>query len=431
MASFQPNTNPYALLEGGNYLWKGPGCKDRLALVMMIKNEEQNIALSFNSVKDLCSTFIILDTGSTDSTIDVVQEYCAEFSITLHLKCLPFVDFEKSRNDLLDFADEVLLGHHYFLLLLDCNDVLRNSINLKDLVEEGPKESNYTGFSLKQEWLVGGELSTYYNIRLVISHFGWRYQGVVHEALVKHAQNNKMARCFSIVLYQDRTDEDDKTRKRFLRDKELLYGSYLKNPNNPRTLFYLAQTCGCLGQFQEAYEYYLLRTRRKNEIFVEEVYQSFLRLGDITKHLNHPWESTMSWYLKAYQLVHRVEPLVRISEHYKETKDWPTAYMFAQQACIHTYPHHHVLMVDKINYLYTRWSLLASIAFRVNRYDEGREACLRALKWPEHSLEDNKNLQEYSKKYVNEESMYCMLGSDGVFPPIDASFSEFKEEDTK
>ena len=112
MASFQPNTNPYALLEGGNYLWKGPGCKDRLALVMMIKNEEQNIALSFNSVKDLCSTFIILDTGSTDSTLDVVQEYCAEFGITLHLKCLPFVDFEKSRNDLLDFADEVLLGHH-------------------------------------------------------------------------------------------------------------------------------------------------------------------------------------------------------------------------------------------------------------------------------------------------------------------------------
>ena len=43
MSSFYPNTNPYASLEGGNYLWKGPDCKDRLALVMMIKNEEQNI----------------------------------------------------------------------------------------------------------------------------------------------------------------------------------------------------------------------------------------------------------------------------------------------------------------------------------------------------------------------------------------------------
>ena len=75
MSSFYPNTNPYASLEGGNYLWKGPECKDRLALVMMIKNEEKGLENTFNSVKDISSTFVILDTGSTDRTIEICKSF--------------------------------------------------------------------------------------------------------------------------------------------------------------------------------------------------------------------------------------------------------------------------------------------------------------------------------------------------------------------
>ena len=36
-------------------------------------------------------------------------------------------------------------------------------------------------------------------------------------------------RIFGFVLYQDRTLDDDKSFKRFTRDKEMLYAEYLKN----------------------------------------------------------------------------------------------------------------------------------------------------------------------------------------------------------
>ena len=117
--------NKYLKAPLGVYNWKGKTVKDRLALVMMIKNEEKRIEVSFDSVKSICNTFVILDTGSTDRTIEITRAYCKKNNITLHLKELPFVNFEKSRNDLLDFADEAL-SNHYFLMLLDCNDELRN-----------------------------------------------------------------------------------------------------------------------------------------------------------------------------------------------------------------------------------------------------------------------------------------------------------------
>ena len=69
-----------------------------MALVMMVKNEEKRIRVSFDSVKDYTDTFVILDTGSTDTTIEICREYCKEHGITLHLKEDPFVNFCYSRS---------------------------------------------------------------------------------------------------------------------------------------------------------------------------------------------------------------------------------------------------------------------------------------------------------------------------------------------
>jgi hypothetical protein len=63
----------------------------------------------------------------------------------------------------------------------------------------------------------------------------------------------------NIVIFQDRTQDDDKSGKRFFRDKELLVKSYYQDPLNERTIFYLAQTCACLNHKEESLYYYKLR----------------------------------------------------------------------------------------------------------------------------------------------------------------------------
>lgn len=358
--------------------------RSKLALVMMVKNEEKRIEVSFDSVRPLADTFVILDTGSTDSTIQICRDYCKRHNITLHLKEETFVNFKVSRNVMLDFCDEAIdKKNPKYLLLLDCNDELKSHRELAQFISTHSSPAN--GFYLKQNWWTGNNLDSYFNIRMVKSHCGWRYDGVVHEYIHQKGvdqKEQKVIRLENIILFQDRTKDDDKSFKRFNRDKELLYTEYLKDNTEPRTLFYLGQTCGCLGNAQEAYKYYLLRIRYKG--FIEEVYQSYFRLGETAQQLGHPWEESLNWYLKAFSHSTRAEPLVRLAEYYKDAKrddgkpDILTSYMYANMACQLAYPFNQILFVDRRCYIYKRWHLLGAIAFRAQRYREGKAAAIRA-----------------------------------------------------
>lgn len=379
--------------------------KSILGLLMMVKNEEARITVSFDSIKDYTDTFIILDTGSTDNTIPIIREYCKNNNITLYLKEEPFVNFEVSRNVSLDFVDEVLpKNKQRYILLLDCNDELQNANSLYEFCKDYKGEA--TGFHLRQQWWSGKSSDTYYNMRLVKSHCGWRYKGVVHEYM-RNINGGDEERKASIkvsgpVLFQDRTKDDDKSAKRFSRDKPLLYNEYIKDPHDSRTLFYLAQTCGCLGNNQEAYKYYTLRLKEGG--FEEERYHAYFRLGELSMGLNHPWEESFNWYMKAFNHSQRVEPLLKIAEYYmnhnhqgEEKSDFLSAYMFAHMATKLVFPFNQILFIDRRAYDYLRWHLLGIIAYHVGRYTEGKEACIAALE-AEDNEEDMVNLVKYLKK---------------------------------
>ena len=364
-----------------------PWNKKLMALVMMVKNEHLRLEHSFDSVKDFTDTFIILDTGSIDNTIDICKQYCEKNKINLQLKQKPFVNFEVSRNDSLDWADEALTKNgkkeDRYLLFLDCNDELKSGTELMFFVHtyQGPA----TGYFLKQQWWSGNKFDSYFNIRMVKAHRGWRYKGVVHEYIkTKIKEYDLKERLEHIILFQDRTKDDDKSMKRFHRDKGMLFDAHLKNPEDPRTIFYLAQTCGCLSQINEAYKYYLLRIKYGG--FLEENYQAYIRLGELATSLRHPWEESQTWFLKAYAHSSRVEPLLHLARRYMEYNsfgerkpDWMMCYMYTSMACKLCYPVNQVLFVDKKAYTLDRWRLLARAAYHVQQYKEGKEAIIKAL----------------------------------------------------
>ena len=86
--------HPLSTIPTGKYNFKGPRIQDRLALVMIVKNEEKRIDVTFDTLKNVCKTFVILDTGSTDRTMEVIRSYCNKHQITLHMTQKPFVNFE-------------------------------------------------------------------------------------------------------------------------------------------------------------------------------------------------------------------------------------------------------------------------------------------------------------------------------------------------
>lgn len=346
-----------------------------LALVMMVKNEKHRISVTLNSILDngnpLVDCIVIYDTGSTDNTIDIITQFCNKCKIPLHLKKGEFVDFSTSRNVSLDFADDKADWN----ILLDCNDEFRNGKFLRNYTQNFsliPNENGkvITAFHVKQKWKSNPSVDEYYNMRLFLTKYNWRYKCVVHEYLDSDHPNiiKKNVQVPEFYIYQDRTKDDDKSSKRFNRDKVLLYNDYLKNQTNSRTLFYLAQTYSCLSQKDKAYEFSLRRL--KLDDFLEEKYHSYYRCGEYSLLMNHDWEESFSWYLQAFQFsvsiskFYRIEPLIRIAQYYKD-KNWKFGYFFLKIACSLEYPSDCVLFVDRDFYDYERWHLMGVYVYYV------------------------------------------------------------------
>jgi glycosyltransferase involved in cell wall biosynthesis len=378
--------------------------KPTIGLLMMVKNEHKRIGVSLQSVVGHVDALIIYDTGSTDNTVDIIKEFSAKHKINLYLIQGEFVDFSTSRNVSLDFADTIDV---HWLLLLDTNDELQGGDHLRKYTKKFMTEPN-TGFLMCQHWW-SGQYDKYFNMRLVKARTGWRYRGSVHEWLKDTSvEGSEPAHPVikmpdNMILYQDRTQDDDKSGKRFARDKVLLVRDHKKDPKEPRVLFYLAQTCQCLGQHGEALYYSKLRTELEG--FQEEKYHSFLRAGMCSEVLGHNWEDCMGWYMKAFEHSERAECLIKIADHYKNKSKWKLAYMFASLACSLPYPSHCILFVDKRAYDYKRWHLLGIVSYYVGKYKEGKEACLKAIEQNVHKELDTNNLKFYldKEKELNQE----------------------------
>lgn len=253
--------------------------KVHIAVAMMVKNEKKRLHVSLDSIKNIASSLVIFDTGSTDNTLEILKEFSTQHCIELRLKQGEFVDFSTSRNELLDFVDT--FNDIDFVLMLDCNDELRGDKKLLKFCRDNINSPKHA-WNITQEWW-SGVLQKYVNLRFIRPRKGWRYKGVVHEYLENTLTQEYIWDVLpdECILYQDRTQDDDKTGKRFKRDLVLLLDEYNKNPTDSRTVFYLAQTYDCLGDRMNAYRYYSIRADM--EFFPEERYESMLKCGRIAK----------------------------------------------------------------------------------------------------------------------------------------------------
>lgn len=387
-----------------------------IAVLMMVKNEKLRLHITLNSIKNFADSIILFDTGSEDNTIEIAKTFCKENNIPLRLKEGKFTNFAISRNESLDYVDT--FDDIDYVVLLDVNDELQGGDLLRKYCEEYQNNPS-SGFLLCQEWFSGSH-DKYFNVRLIKPHKKWRYIGAVHEyiktsdpefekhPIVKFPDN--------VIIYQDRTQDDDKSGKRFKRDKELLIAEHEKDPTEPRSLFYLAQTCACLDEKEEALKYYIERS--KLEGFQEEKFHALLRAGEISQKLGKDWHECFVWYWKAFEHSSRVEPLLFIAIYYIGIKNWIISFTFIKLACSIQYPVDSILFVNRNDYDYKRWHLLGIVAFYVGQYQDGKIGCLNAIQYCKNAINckisseiDEKNLKFYEEKEFESNNTH-VLGCD-------------------
>lgn len=143
-----------------------------ISLCMIVKNEEDNILSCLASVKDAVDEMVIVDTGSEDRTLQILEEYGAYNHI------FPWQnDFAAARNYALSKAKG------QWILVLDADESLDESatLTLRNTLATAEEEGFYLGIHNYQ-----GSESNFtwtYALRLFRNNPLYRYEGRIHEQI--------------------------------------------------------------------------------------------------------------------------------------------------------------------------------------------------------------------------------------------------------
>lgn len=287
-----------------------------LCLNMIVKNESKVILRILNSVVNIIDTFCICDTGSTDKTVAMIENFFREKNIPGKVITEPFRDFGYNRSFALKACEEI---DAEYILLLDADMIFWKNPEIS--AEDFKKSLTYDSYHMYQ----GSNTYYYKNTRIVRNRMGFSYWGVTHEYVnaPKNATQSKLER--DVVFIKDIGDGGSKQDK-FLRDIRLLLKGLEEIPNNDRYTFYLANTYKDAGQYESAIEYY--RKRIALGGWIEEVWYSHYNIGKCWKELKQMEKAVCAW-MDAYQAwPNRIENLYEIIQYYRYEGKNQIGYMF-------------------------------------------------------------------------------------------------------
>ena len=328
------------------------GRSQSIGLCMIVRNEAPVIGRCLESVKGMIDSWVIFDTGSTDETREIVEATLAGIPGELHRA--DWVDFGHNRSELMERAQ----GSADYLLLLDADMTVVQRADLPELSADGYllRETGGLDFAV---------------VRLVRGDRLWWYEGSTHEYIATNGRFRQEQ--LDELLIEHHADGSSRSDK-LIRDVALLKRDLASRPDNPRPVFYLAQTFRDLGERELAIDYYRRRVELggwDEEVFYANLQEGMLRALD-------DFESAVPVLLEAWQRrPARAEPLYELARGYRSRGDFALAHLFAGRGLEIPYPAD-TLFVHRWVY---EWGLLLERALAAGGLGnvEEAEADLRRL----------------------------------------------------
>lgn len=198
-----------------------------ISACIIVKNEESILEECLKSIKNI-GEIVVVDTGSTDKTIEIVKKHGAKLG---HFKWCD--DFSKARN----YALSLCTGD--WILTIDSDEKLESLDELKDNLDE-----DYDALSCKVIWDVDKK-SEHRQPRVFKNHKGIHYEGRVHEYLV--GAKNEKTTDLKVYYGSSPSHANDKDRTIRILKTDL---------DKPRNLYYLAREYYFRADYDEAIKWY-------------------------------------------------------------------------------------------------------------------------------------------------------------------------------
>lgn len=292
----------------------------KICLNMIVKNESKIIVRLLETVMPLIDSYCICDTGSTDNTINLIEDYCTKNNIPGKILKEPFKDFGYNRSIALRWCNN--MNNVDYILLMDADMKLEIKIDdIKSFKKTLTKDAYY---------VIQGTNDFYNNnIRIIRNDPTYSYWGVTHE-YIELPDTARIDNISSNIMFINDVGDGGSKADKYKRDIELLKQGLIDNPNNSRYLFYLANSYRDSHQYEEAIHTYTQRIAVEG--WIQETWHSYYSMANCYMKINQH-EKAIFYWLEAYQYMPtRIENLYKIINYYRSEKKYGLALLFYELA---------------------------------------------------------------------------------------------------
>ncbi|GAA0182578.1 TPR domain-containing glycosyltransferase [Clostridium sediminicola] len=223
-----------------------------ISLCMIVKNEEDNLERCLKSAEGIADEIIIVDTGSTDSTVEIAKKYTSNvYFYQWHN------DFSAARN----FSVSKAKGD--WILILDADDEIVSKY--KNDIRELTKDDSVDVYCFNTLNLINendiNNIILNLNPRLFKNKPDYRYKGAVHNqilsVILKVNPNAKIKNVPIDIYHYGYLNSCIKKKHKRERNMPILSDQLERNPEDPVVLYYMGNEYFAIEDTKKALDYYL------------------------------------------------------------------------------------------------------------------------------------------------------------------------------
>lgn len=288
-----------------------------ISLAMIIKNEEAVLSRCLASVKECVDEIIIVDTGSSDSSIEIAKQYTDNI---YHYQWKD--DFASARNEAFSHATMD------YIMWLDADDVLPESEQKKLMRLKKDLASHIDIVMMKYHIAFDHDnqpIFTYYRERLIRNHKQFYWSGRIHEAINIHGSIEYA----DIAIHHKKLKQNDS-----MRNLRILETLCHENQLEPRERYYYARELYEHQKYQKALKQLQLFLAEKNT-WKENKIDACRIKGHCLWFLKRKEEALQAYFNSFAYALPRAEILCDIAYCYMQENDYESA-IYWYHLALHT-----------------------------------------------------------------------------------------------
>lgn len=270
--------------------------ENRFCFVAIVRDESPVIERCIASIAKFATSYLICDTGSVDDTVPKIERAMAQLGIPGEVIRKEWISYGENKSYLLEqVRKHAVCGTCDYIVWHDADEVFITDPNKPDsYLTPADGDALYRTLQAHHEdiflftTLYGG--ISYPRWQIVRNNQGYHWEMPFQEYLVAAERNQSVhvAGYYNLARKQGNSSRDP---ARDLKGIEMLEKYLDTNPENPRALFYLGQTCRDLGLAERAIGYFARRAAVDG--FVQEKYLALLYAARL--HTNEAQKIELLW----------------------------------------------------------------------------------------------------------------------------------------